>query len=426
MRQAKAGSGAESGGRRAGSARAGAVALLNAVLGEGRLLAQALDVPEFAGLAPAERARAQRLAAMVLRAMEPADKVLKPLLRKAPPLAVLNILRLAVVELAGGAAPHGVVNEAVGLVRSGRKTAHLSGLVNAVLRQVPEAPALTPVQKLPRWLRQPLVHAYGREVVTAIEAVQAAAPPMDLTLRADAQMPEGEMLPTGSLRLADRGQVSALPGYEPGGWWVQDAAAALAAPLLGDVTGLRVLDLCAAPGGKTMQLAAAGAKVTALDISAPRMARVAENLARTGLFAQCVVADALQWEPDAPFDAILLDAPCSATGTIRRHPDLPFVKDGSEIAGLVDLQARLLDRALGWLRPGGRLVYCTCSLLPEEGEGQLAAALARHPGLRVIAPALPGLDPGWITAQGGLRLRPDYWADRGGMDGFFMACVQPG
>lgn len=424
MRQAKAGSGAESGGRRAGSARAGAVALLNAVLGEGRLLAQALDMPEFAGLSSADRARAQRLATAVLRVLEPADKVLKPLLRKASPLAVLNILRLAVVELAGGAAPHGVVNEAVSLTRSGRKTGHLSGLVNAVLRQVPEGPALTPVQKLPRWLRQPLVHTYGREVVTAIEAVQATAPPMDLTLRADTLAPEGEVLTTGSLRLADRGQVSTLPGYEAGGWWVQDAAAALAAPLLGDVTGLRVLDLCAAPGGKTMQLAAAGAKVTALDISASRMARVAENLTRTGLAAQCVVADALQWAPDAPFDAILLDAPCSATGTIRRHPDLPFVKDGSEIAGLVDLQAQLLDRALGWLRPGGRLVYCTCSLLPEEGEGQLAAALARHPGLRVVAPALPGIEPAWITEQGGLRLRPDYWADKGGMDGFFMACLK--
>lgn len=423
MRQAKAGSGAESGVRRAGSARAGAVALLNAVLGEGRLLAQALDVPEFAGLSSADRARAQRLATAVLRGLEPADKVLKPLLRKAPPLAVLNILRLAVVELAGGAAPHGVVNEAVSLTRSGRKTGHLSGLVNAVLRQVPEGLALTSVQKLPRWLRQPLVHTYGREVVTAIEAVQATAPPMDLTLRADTLAPEGEVLTTGSLRLADRGQVSTLPGYEAGGWWVQDAAAALAAPLLGDVTGLRVLDLCAAPGGKTMQLAAAGAKVTALDISAPRMARVAENLTRTGLAAQCVVADALQWMPDAPFDAILLDAPCSATGTIRRHPDLPFVKDGSEIAGLVDLQAQLLDRALGWLRPGGRLVYCTCSLLPEEGEGQLAAALARHPGLRVVAPALPGIEPTWITEQGGLRLRPDYWAEKGGMDGFFMVCL---
>lgn len=408
---------------KAGSARAGAVALLNAVLGEGRLLAQAQDVAGFAGLPPAEKARAQRLALAVLRGLEPADKLLKPLMRKAPPLPVLNILRLAVIELAGGAAAHGVVNEAVGLARSNRKTGHLSGLVNAVLRQVPDGGTLASVQKMPRWLRQPLVHAYGREAVTTMEAVQAAMPPLDLTVRAGAEVPEGAALPTGSLRLTDRGQVSALAGYEAGGWWVQDAAAALAVPLLGDVAGKAVLDLCAAPGGKTLQLAAAGAQVTALDISEARMGRVRENLERTKLSAALVVADALEWAPEAPFDAILLDAPCSATGTIRRHPDLPFVKDGSEIAGLADLQAKLLDRALGWLKPGGRLVYCTCSLLPEEGEGQLTSALARHDGMQVVRPALPGIDPAWITPEGALRLRPDYWADKGGMDGFFMACL---
>ena len=406
------------------TARGGAVALLNAVLGDGALLAEAFDHPDFAALPPAERARAQRLALTVLRVLEPADKVLHPLMRKAPPLPVWNILRLAVVELAEGAAAHGVVNEAVGLARAGRKTSHLAGLVNAVLRQVPVGVALNGVQKLPRWLRQPLVHAYGRDAVTAIEAVQATAPTLDLTLRAGAEAPEGDLLPTGSLRLADRGQVSTLPGYASGGWWVQDAAAALAVPLLGDVKGQRVLDMCAAPGGKTMQLAAAGADVTALDISGPRMARVAENLARTGLAATCITADALDWQPDQPFDAILLDAPCSATGTIRRHPDLPFVKDGSEIAGLVALQTALLDRALGWLKPGGRLVFVTCSLLPDEGEAQLTAALARHPGLSVLRPTLPGLSPDWITPDGGLRLRPDYWADKGGMDGFFMACLR--
>ena len=400
------------------------MALLNAVLGEGALLAEAFDHPDFAALPPAERARAQRLALTVLRVLEPADKVLHPLMRKAPPLPVWNILRLAVVELAEGAAAHGVVNEAVGLARAGRKTSHLAGLVNAVLRQVPVGVALSGVQKLPRWLRQPLVHAYGRDAVTAIEAVQATAPPLDLTLRAGAEAPEGDLLPTGSLRLADRGQVSTLPGYAAGGWWVQDAAAAMAVPLLGDVQGQRVLDMCAAPGGKTMQLAAAGADVTALDISGPRMARVAENLARTGLAATCITADALDWQPDQPFDAILLDAPCSATGTIRRHPDLPFVKDGSEIAGLVALQTALLDRALGWLKPGGRLVFVTCSLLPDEGEAQLTAALTRHPGLSVLRPTLPGLSPDWITPDGGLRLRPDYWADKGGMDGFFMACLR--
>ena len=184
--------------------------------------------------------------------------------------------------------------------------------------------------------------------------------------------------------------------------------------------GERVLDLCAAPGGKTLQLAAAGAEVTAVDLSEPRMARVRENLSRCGLTADLITADALEWQPDQAFDAVLLDAPCSATGTIRRHPDLPFVKDGSELPALVDLQARLLDRALGMVRPGGRVVFCTCSLLPEEGEGQLAAALARHPGLRVERVALPGVEQAWLTAEGGLRLRPDLWADRGGMDGFFM------
>jgi 16S rRNA (cytosine967-C5)-methyltransferase len=374
-----------------------------------------------AGLAPADRARALRLAQAVLRQLEPADRVLDRQLRKAPPLHVRNVLRLAVVERSLGAPAHGVVNAAVEIVRLGRRTAHLAGLVNAVLRALPEAPlAGLPPQRMPRWLRQPLVHAHGREVVSAIEAVQAGEPPLDLTLRPGFPAPGGEVLPTGSLRLTGGGQVSALPGHDAGGWWVQDAAAALPARLLSPAPGERVLDLCAAPGGKTLQLAAAGARVTALDISAARMARVEANLARTGLAAEVVVADALDWSPEGPFDAILLDAPCSATGTIRRHPDLPFVKDGSEVAGLVALQARLLDRALGWLRPGGRLVFATCSLLPEEGEAQLAGLLARHPGLVVERVDLPGVEPGWWTEAGALRLRPDHWADRGGMDGFFM------
>jgi 16S rRNA (cytosine967-C5)-methyltransferase len=398
------------------AARAAAVELLTGVLGEGRMLS------DFSGgdLAPGDRARALRLAETVLRHLEPADKVLDRQLRKAPPLVVRNVLRLAVVELAGGAPAHGVVNACVEITRAARRTQHLAGLVNAVLRALPEAPlAGLPPQRLPRWLRQPLVHLWGREVVTDIEAVQAEAPPLDLTLRPGFPAPEGDVLPTGSLRLTSPGQVSALAGYGAGGWWVQDAAAALPARLLGAEPGERVLDLCAAPGGKTLQLAAAGAQVTALDISDARMARLRANLARCGLSAGLVVADALDWQPEGAFDAILLDAPCSATGTIRRHPDLPFVKDGSEVAGLVALQARLLDRALGWLKPGGRLVFATCSLLPEEGEGQLAAALERHPGLAVERVDLPGVEAGWWTEGGGLRLRPDYWAGRGGMDGFF-------
>lgn len=403
-------------------ARGAALAVIRAVVEDRRTLAEA-EPALLAPLAPPDRARAARLARATLRRIEPCDRVLAPRLRKTPPPAVMAALRLALTELSLGAAPHGVVNAAVSAIRADRRTTHLAGLVNAVLRGLPPGDPLAgqPDQKLPRWLRQPLVRAWGREAVAAMERLQAGEPPLDLTPRAGAtDLPAGEQLPTGSLRLAAPGQVSALPGHDTGQWWVQDAAAALAARLLAPQPGERVLDACAAPGGKTLQLADAGAEVTALDISAPRMERVRENLARTGLAARLVVADALAWEPDAPFDAILLDAPCSATGTIRRHPDLPFVKEGSELDGLIALQSRLIDRCLGWLRPGGRLVFCTCSLLPREGEGQLTAALDRHPGLAVERAALDGVAPEWWTPSGGLRLRPDHWADRGGMDGFFM------
>ena len=405
-------------------ARQAALALLIGVMGEGQPLSDLLAAQgPMALLTPADRARAQRLATQVLRQVEPVDRLLQPSLRKAPPLEVMNILRLAVTELNDGAAAHGVINSAVEIAKRGKRTGSFAGLINAVLRAVPAgAPLAAPAQRLPRWLRQPMVHAYGRDAVSAIEAVQAAVPPLDLTLHG-ALRPTGLTLPTGSLRLKEQGQVSVLPGYAEGHWWVQDAAAALAVPMLGDVKGQRVLDLCAAPGGKTLQLAAGGSDVTALDISGPRMARLAENLARTGLAAKLVIADALHWQPEALFDAVLLDAPCSATGTIRRHPDLPFVKDGSEVPGLVDLQAQLFDRALTFLKPGGRLVYVTCSLLPDEGEAQLTAALLRHADLRVVKPAVAGVPDDWFTPEGGLRLRPDYWADQGGMDGFFMACV---
>jgi len=220
-------------------------------------------------------------------------------------------------------------------------------------------------------------------------------------------------------------QVSALPGFEEGAWWVQDAAAALPARILAPREGERIADLCAAPGGKTMQLAAAGAQVTALDISKPRLKRLEENLARTGLTAEIVAADLLTWQPE-PFDAILLDAPCSATGTIRRHPDLPFAKSGKEIKPLFALQAQMLDHALGLLKPGGRLVFCTCSLLPEEGEDQLRAVLERRGDIAVDRQALdrPGIEDEWRDELGGLRLRPDFWADRGGMDGFYIFALR--
>ena len=409
-------------------ARLAALALLQGVLGDRLPLTDLVEAPAFAKLPPPDKARAQRLALSVLRQIEPIDRLLQTFLKREPELEALNILRLAVTELAGGAAAHGVVNSAVEMARRGRQQSGAAGMINAVLRKVAVGVALPgPDQKMPRWLRQPLVHIHGREVVAAIEAVQAKAPALDLTLKAGSGKagsgPEGVMLPNGSLRIAGSVQVSSLPGFAEGAWWVQDAAAAMAVPMLGDLRGQRVLDLCAAPGGKTMQLAASGAQVTALDISGPRMTRLRDNLARTGLAADLVVADALQWQPETLFDAVLLDAPCSATGTIRRHPDLQYIKDGSELVALVTLQAQLFDRALGFVRPGGRLLYCTCSLLPDEGEAQLAAALVRHPGLTVLRPDLPGVPADWFGAEGGLRLRPDYWADAGGMDGFFMVCV---
>ena len=412
------------------TARLGAVRLLTAVLDDGQMLRQAIDDPAgaLAGLGSDDRARAQRLTLTVLRHVAQADAVLSPHLRKAPPAFVVNTLRLAVVELDGGAAAHGVVNVAVECVRRDRRSAHFAGLVNAVLRKVPAGPVLSglPVQKLPRWLRQPMVHHFGRDAVASIEAAQSTPPPLDLTWRAGpAADPEGRDLPSGGRRLVDHGRVSAQPGYETGDWWVQDAAAAMAVPFLAPQKAERILDLCAAPGGKTLQLAAAGARVTALDISEPRSLRIRENLARTGLSAEVVIADALHWQPVDRYDAILLDAPCSASGTIRRHPDLPFVKDGTELEGLATLQAHLIDRALGMLVPGGRLLFCTCSLLPQEGEDQLSGALLRHPNLRVTRPSMPWIDPAWITAGGALRLRPDYWSEWGGMDGFFMVLLTP-
>ncbi|MFD2172877.1 RsmB/NOP family class I SAM-dependent RNA methyltransferase [Rhodobacter lacus] len=411
-------------------ARRAAAALLVGVLEERLTLAE--QAGEIALLPPAERARAQRLALATLRALPRADAMLKPHLRKRPPPDLHALLRLGTVEICAlGHAPHGVVDALVTLTHSGGQRAEgFAGLVNAVLRKVaadaPRWARLDP-PALPGWLRGRLMSAYGKAAVMRMEAAHLAGAPVDFSVKSDpagwAETLGATLLPTGSLRLAEAGQITELPGYDSGDWWVQDAAAALPAKLLAPRPGARVLDLCAAPGGKTLQLAAMGAEVTALDISAPRLDRLQENLSRCGLSAKTVVADALDWGPDAPFDAILLDAPCSATGTIRRHPDLPFVKDAKGIKDLVALQAQLLDRALSWLAPGGRLVYATCSLLPEEGEAQISAALARHPGLRVIRAGIAGLDPDWITPEGSLRLRPDFWPERGGMDGFFLAAL---
>ncbi|MFQ1702840.1 RsmB/NOP family class I SAM-dependent RNA methyltransferase [Loktanella agnita] len=404
--------------------------LLGQIIGEGRLMAELIAAGALAQLPADDRARAQRLTLDALRGLDRADRMLKPYLKKPPPAHVMHALRLGVIELCSGEAAHGVVNAYVEIVASNKRTQPMKGLTNAVLRKIadegPAGWAKRPVPLTPGWLRQPLVAAWGRAAVTAMEAAHFAGAPLDLTPKSDpaavVAATGGTLLPTGSVRLHDAGQVSALPGYDSGDWWVQDAAAAIPVRLLGNVTGLKVLDLCAAPGGKTLQLAAAGADVTALDVSENRMTRVAENLTRVGLTARTVVSDAFAFDQGA-FDAVLLDAPCSATGTIRRHPDLPYAKDGSEFGALIDQQAAMIDHALTLLKPGGRLVFCTCSLLPDEGEVQVEEVLERHSGLTVATPDSPGIDPAWRTEEGGLRLRPDYWPDYGGMDGFYMAVL---
>ncbi|KAJ57523.1 16S rRNA methyltransferase [Actibacterium mucosum KCTC 23349] len=407
-------------------ARAAAAQMVHDVLIEKLQLS---DSRADEGLAPEDRARALRLTLATLRNLDRADTVLKPLLRKHPPVEVRNLLRQGVAEIhAEGAPAHGVVNDIVTLFRARPATGSFAGLGNAVLRKAAEAEEwdTLPPQKMAGWLRGRVEGQLGRKTVLAIEAAHDAGAPVDLT-PADgdavklAAATGGTALPTGSVRLDGRVQVSALPGYEDGTWWVQDAAAALPAKLLNAQAGQRVLDLCAAPGGKTMQLAASGADVTALDISKHRLGRLRDNLRRTDLTAEIVVADALTWQPDAPFEAILLDAPCSATGTIRRHPDLPHVRDGKDVKALVSLQSALLDRALTMLVPGGTLIYCTCSLLPDEGEAQVTAALERHDNLQLAPLAAPWIEGDWHSAEGGLRLRPDFWADRGGMDGFYIA-----
>lgn len=412
-------------------ARRAAHHLMMQITTEGRLMAELVGGGALDHLEPDDRARAQRLANDALRGLDRADRMLKPYLKKAPPPHVMNALRLGVVELTAGSAAHGVVNAYVEIAGRNKRTQAMKGLTNAVLRKISaegaEGWTKRNVPLMPNWLRQPLVAAWGRKAVEGMEAAHFAGAPLDLTAKGDpamvAQATGGTVLPTGTVRLTQAGQVSALAGYEPGDWWVQDAAASLPVRLMGDVTGLSVLDLCAAPGGKTMQLAAGGAQVTAVDVSQSRLDRLTQNMSRVGLSAKQLCADA--FEVTGRYDIVLLDAPCSATGTIRRHPDLPYAKDGSEFGALIDQQEAMIDHALTLIKPGGRLVYCTCSLLPDEGEVQIEEALTRHPEMTADRNALKadGIDPNWITSEGGLRLRPDHWPETGGMDGFYIALL---
>ena len=393
--------------------------LLAAVLDRRRPLEEALDAAPQAE--SRDRAAAHRLAAAVLRRLGSLDAVLEPFLARAPPEGVRHVLRLGAAGLLLlDTPPHAAVATAVALART-RRLAPFAGLVNAVLRRVADAgPAVLdgldgPRLDTPAWLWA----SWGADARAIAEAHGHEAP-LDLSLRPGAEPPPGSIvLPTGSVRLPAGTRVQDLPGFDAGAFWVQDAAAALPAALLHARPGERVADLCAAPGGKTAQLAATGARVTAVERDAFRLRRLHENLARLQLEVDVVQADAAAWTPPTLFDAVLLDAPCSATGTIRRHPDVARLKRPRDLAEMVAGQDRLLAAAAAMLRPGGRLIYAVCSLQPEEGPGRVGTLPGLRPDPFTVA-ELEGV-PSALTAQGTLRTHPGLWPGRGGMDGFFVA-----
>jgi 16S rRNA (cytosine967-C5)-methyltransferase len=400
--------------------------------------------PLTAALEPRDQGFAHLLVLTTLRRRGQIDALLKTCLQRPLPRAaarVHDLLRLGVAQILFlETQPHAAVDTTVDLASA--EPGRFAPLVNAVLRRVVrERAALTvfandPAINVPRWLWQSWVSAYGAATAQAIAVAHAAEPPLDLSLKDEASRDawqsalNAEVMPAGSLRLRGAGRIEALPGFAEGAWWVQDMAAALPARLLLDGLARQgrghnasLVDLCAAPGGKTAQLAAAGHAVTAIDIAADRLVIVRENLARLKLSATCLATDARRWKPAAPMDGVLLDAPCSATGTIRRHPDIAWAKSATQIQALCDLQASLLDAAAEIVAPGGVLVYAVCSLQPEEGERQ-ADAFLRRMGMQfqrmpVTADVVDGLP--CLDSRGDLRTLPCHLAEQGGMDGFFAA-----
>ena len=426
------------------AARRIAAELVEGVLRRGRPLDAQLDGggahPGLAALADRDRALARRLVGTVLRRLGTLRHLLGLFLERGFPAEAPRIetaLLLGAAQILWLEVPdHAAVDLAVRLARADRRGARFAGVVNAVLRRVAangaerlrslDAAALdTPAWLLARWTKN-----FGADTARAIAAAHAHEPALDLTVKSDpahwASALGGRVLTTGSVRTSVHGPVSQLPGYAEGAWWVQDAASALPARLLGDVRGKTVADLCAAPGGKTAQIAAAGARVVAVDRAEGRLARLRQNLTRLALAADTVAADLAHWQA-GPFDAVLLDAPCSSTGTIRRHPDIPWLKREADIAALAAAQRQLLARAVELTRPGGVLVYCTCSLEPEEGVEIVAELLGRDSRLRrlPIAPAEVHGHGEFLNAAGELRTLPCHLGDPdpqfAGIDGFFAA-----
>jgi len=399
--------------------------------------------PGLAALADRDRALMRRLVATVLRRLGTLRALLATFLEKGFPAEAPRtetILMVGAAQILWLDVPdHAAVDLSVRLAQADRRAARYAGLINAVLRRVAQSretklPARA-TRDTPEWLVKRWTKSYGAETARLIAEANGHEPALDLTVKGDAEIwaerLRGRVVATGSVRTVAHGDIALLPGFTEGAWWVQDAAASVPARLLGDVRGLEVADLCAAPGGKTAQLAYAGACVTAIDRSAGRLMRLSENLTRLSLQAQTVAADVLEWQPESsnggPFDAALLDAPCSSTGTIRRHPDVPWLKSEADLAALTSLQQRLLDRAIELLKPGATLVYCVCSLEPEEGVNQIAALLARNAGVArkpITAQEVFG-HAEFVTADGDLRTLPLHLPDPdprwGGLDGFYAA-----
>lgn len=411
-------------------ARRAAIDILSSALARRAGVDEALTRPAFRNLEPRDRGFAMALAMATMRRLGPIERALDAKLAKAPPDGVLNILRIGVTQAFVMDTPaFAAVTTSVDLAASHSSTRAFKGLVNGVLRGLlREPPKLDDPETLcPPWLFARWSAAFGNEAALAMAALIADEPATDLSLKSPADAErlaaelEAEILEGPTLRTARKGDVAAWPAYGAGAWWVQDASAAIPARLLDVKPGESALDLCAAPGGKTLQLAAAGAQVVAVDRSAARLTRVSENLERMGLAAEIVTGDAGDWADERTFDAVLLDAPCSATGTYRRHPDVLWAARPSDVAALAGVQSRLLDSAARRVKPGGRLVYCVCSLEPEEGEAQIMAFLNRHREFKV-EPAQPGeagAPAQSLLADGTLRLLPHHRP--GGQDGFYAA-----
>jgi 16S rRNA (cytosine967-C5)-methyltransferase len=402
--------------------RLAALRLLDAVLRKGLALEAALDVAARDLDRADDRAFAHAIASEALRRLPDLDALIDSATRNRLPddAKARFALRIALVQaLAMGTPPHAAISTALPLVDGGpRKLVH--GVFGTLMRQgakLPETPNL-PTRIGERWERN-----WGSEVAAAAARLLASQPPLDLIFSTD-EVPEGldgvSLLPR-HLRLARGAAVAGLTGYGEGGWWVQDVAASIPARLLGQGEGRSALDLCAAPGGKTMQLATQGFEVTAVDGSKSRLARLSENLGRTGFSADIVAADVMQWQPPAPVDAILLDAPCSATGIFRRHPEVLHRVRPRAVAELAEAQQAMLARAADWLKPGGTLVYSVCSLEPEEGEAVADVFLAARPDFRLEPVREEELGAAIPVSQGRIRILPGLFEEAGGADGFFIA-----